>query len=132
MRSFPPRAETICIKSASEISPSFAAFDSASMASIGFISFPVASAAATTSGAYFWSMPLRDCTDSSVAVTPSEISVVVSPRILRISALAAVAAFVPLSCVVAVIVPSMAMVSSMDIPAIEATLATMGKPSAIF
>ena len=51
---------------------------------------------------------------------------------LRISARSAVAAFEPDSCVTAVIVPSAAIVSSMDMFAIDATFATIGKPSASF
>ena len=99
---------------------------------MGFIICPVACAAATASGAYLCKSPISPLTLSCVAVTPFSISVVVSPMMLRMSARRAVAAFVPDSCVVAVIVPIAAIVWSTDMPAIAATLATIGKPSEIF
>ena len=128
----PPMSLTISISFCSVSSPSFMLWARPPMASMGSMTSPVAFAASYAAGAYCRITSFNPAISPVVHVTPSSISVFVSPTMFSTSARNARAASLPLRWVTAVIVPMAAVSSSIPTWACAATGATVPKPSASF
>ena len=128
----PPISLTVSMRACSVNKPSSMLLASAPMASMGLIRLPVASAAFTTSGAYWLITSRRPAISPVVHVTPSSISVLVSPIMFKNRARKAVAASVPLLWVTAVMVPRAAVNSLMPTWAWFAMGEILPRPSAMF